>query len=188
MSRMLHGCLGVIRCFYTTLIRFCEGESFIHAVTRSHTSVKIFEIIRFYVYIYLLLFGHSVVPNSLQPRGLQPGFPVPHWLWSLLKLMFTELVMPSNHLILCHPLLLVPLSFPAPGSFPVSQFFASCSQSTRASALALVLPMNIQGWFPLALTGLISLLSKGLSYKYSQTLDLIITYSNSWPQYLKTLN
>ena len=51
--------------------------------------------------------------------------------------------------------------FPASGSFPMSQLFASSSQST--GALASVLPVNIQGWFPLGLTGLISLLSKGLS-------------------------
>ena len=53
-------------------------------------------------------------------------------------------------------------SFPASGSFPVSQLFASGGQSIRASASASVLPMNIQDWFPLGLTGLISLLSKGL--------------------------
>ena len=54
-------------------------------------------------------------------------------------------------------------SFPASESFPVSQLFASGGQSNEASALALVLPMNIQDWFPLGLTSLISLLSKGLS-------------------------
>ena len=81
---------------------------------------------------------------------------------SLLKLMSIESVMPSNHLILCRPLLLRPQSFPASGSFPVSQLFASGGQITGASALASVLPMNIQDWFPLQLSGLISLLSKGL--------------------------
>ena len=60
-------------------------------------------------------------------------------------------------------------SFPASGSFPMSQFFASCGQSIGASASASVLPMNIQGWFPLGLTGLISLLSKGLSRVFSNT-------------------
>ena len=54
-------------------------------------------------------------------------------------------------------------SFPASGSFPMSQFFVSGAQSIRASAPASVLPMNIQGWFPFGLTGLISLQSKGLS-------------------------
>ena len=62
-------------------------------------------------------------------------------------------------------------SFPASGSFPVSQFFASGSQSFGASASASVLPMNIQGWFPLGLTSLISLLSKGLWRVFFSTTD-----------------
>ena len=69
--------------------------------------------------------------------------------WSLLKLMCIESVMPCNRLILCHPLLLCLQSFPASGSFLMSQFFPSGGQSTGASALASVLPMNIQDWFPL---------------------------------------
>ena len=68
---------------------------------------------------------------------------------SLLKLISIESVMPSNHLILCCHLLLPPSSFPASGSFPVSQFFTSGGQSIGVSASASVLPMNIQGWFPL---------------------------------------
>ena len=59
--------------------------------------------------------------------------------------------------------------FPASGSFPMSQFFASAGQSTGASASASVLPMSIQGWFPLGLTDLISLVSKGLSRVLSST-------------------
>ena len=59
------------------------------------------------------------------------------------------------------------LSFPASGSFPMSQFCTSCGQSTGASASAWVLSKNIQDWFPLGLTGLISLLSKGLSRVFS---------------------
>ena len=70
---------------------------------------------------------------------------------SLLKLMSIELVMPSNHLILYH--LLLPPSFPTSGSFQMSQFFASGAQSIGVSALASVLPMNIQDWFPLGWTG-----------------------------------
>ena len=60
-------------------------------------------------------------------------------------------------------------SFPASRPFPVSQFFASGGQSIGASASASVLPMNIQGWFSLGLTGLISLQSKGLSRVFSIT-------------------
>ena len=85
--------------------------------------------------------------------------------WSLLKLLSIESVMPSNHLILCHPLLL-PLIFPSNRVFS-NQFFESDGQSTGASASEL--PINIQDWFPLGLTGLISLLSKGLSRVFSNT-------------------
>ena len=60
-------------------------------------------------------------------------------------------------------------SFPASGSFPMSQLFPSGGQSIGASASTSVLPMNIQGWFPLGLTGLISLQSKGLSRVFSNT-------------------
>ena len=86
--------------------------------------------------------------------------------WSLLKLTSIKLVLPSNHLILCHPLLLLP-SIPESGSFPRSQFFAKGEQSIGASAP--VLPMNIRDWFPLGLTGCISLQSKGLSRVSSNT-------------------
>ena len=82
---------------------------------------------------------------------------------SLLKLMSIESVMPSNHLILCCPLLLPPQSFPGSGSFQMSQFFASGGQSIEVSASASILPVNIQDWFPLGWTGWISLHSKGLS-------------------------
>ena len=81
---------------------------------------------------------------------------------NLLNFMSIELVMLSNHLILCH-LLLLPSIFPASGSFPMSQLFASGCQSIEASASALDFPMTIQDWFPLGLTGLISLESIGLS-------------------------
>ena len=60
-------------------------------------------------------------------------------------------------------------SFPASGSFPTNQLFASGGQSFGTSASASVLPMNIQGWFPLGLTGLISLLFNGLSWVFSNT-------------------
>ena len=90
--------------------------------------------------------------------------------WSLPKFMSTELVMPSNHFILCHPLLLLPSIFPSiREKFPVSQLFASRGQSIGASASASVLAMNIQGWFPLGLTSLIFLQSKGLSRVFSNT-------------------
>ena len=119
----------------------------------------------------LLLFSHSVMSDSLQPHGLlharlpcpspSPGTcsnscPFSQW---------------------CHPAILssvVPFSsciqsFPASGSLPVNQLFASGGQNVGASASASVPPMNIQDWFPLGLTGLISLQSKGLSRVFSNS-------------------
>ena len=85
---------------------------------------------------------------------------------SLFKLMSIESVMPSNHLILCRPLLLLPSVFP---SIRVFSHGPTGDQSNGASASASVLPMNIQSWFPLELTNLISLPSKGLSSVFSNT-------------------
>ena len=86
--------------------------------------------------------------------------------WILLKLMSFKSMMPSNHLILCHLLLLLPS---ASGSFQMSQFFTSGGQSIRAAASTSVLPMNIQDWFPLGWIGWVSLQSKGLSRVFSNT-------------------
>ena len=80
---------------------------------------------------------------------------------SLLKLMSIESVMPSNHLILCHPLLLLPSLFPSTGSFPMNQLFTSSGQSIGASALASVLPVNIHDLFPLEWTGWMSFAVQG---------------------------
>ena len=93
-----------------------------------------------------------------------PGFPVLH--------PFSEFAQnPCSLSQWCHPAISssfipfssFPQSFPAPVSFPISWLFASGRQSTGASASASVLPRNTQGWFPLGLTGWISLQSKGLS-------------------------
>ena len=88
---------------------------------------------------------------------------------SLLKFMSIELVMPSNHLSSVIPFSSCPQSFSASESFPVSWLFASGGRTIEASASAPVLPMNIQDWFPLGLTGLISLQSMGLSRVFSIT-------------------
>ena len=127
---------------------------------------------------------HTRLPcPSPTPRACSNSYP---------KLMSIKSVMPSNHLILCYPLLLlslfpyttlfrshpsisssvIPFScclqlFPASGSFPMSWLFTSGGQSVGASAVASVLLIYIQGWFPLGLTDLISLLSKGLSRLFS---------------------
>ena len=115
-------------------------------------------------------FSPSVMSHSLQPHGLQ----------------HTRLPCPpptpgaySNSCLSswwCHPTISSSVcfssclqSFPASGSCPVSQFFTSDSQSVGVSASTSVLPMNIQDWFPLGWTGLISLQSKGLSRVFSNT-------------------
>ena len=86
---------------------------------------------------------------------------------SLFKLISIESLMPSNHLILCHPLLFLPSSFLSIRVFPVSQLFISGGWIIGTSASASVPVVNTQGWFPLGLTGLISLPSKGLSRVFS---------------------
>ena len=87
----------------------------------------------------------------------------------LLRFISIDWVMPSNNLILCWPLPFCLQSFPVSGSFPMSQFFVSGGQSIGTSASAAVLPVYIQDWFPLGLTVLISLHSKGLSRVFSNT-------------------
>ena len=132
-----------------------------------HTGLWFFQKVQY----ILVQFSHSVVSDSLQPHGLQharPPCPSP-----------TPRVY-SNWCPLsqwCYPTIsssVVPFSsclqsFLASGSFPMSHFFASGGQSIRASALASVLPMNIQDWFPLGWTGWISLQSKGLPRVFSNT-------------------
>ncbi len=96
-----------------------------------------------------------------------PGSFVLYCLQSLLKFMSTESVMLSNHLIFCFTLLLLPSIFPSIGVF--SNELALCIRWPLVSVSATVFSMNIQGLFPLWLTGLISLQSKGLSRVFSYT-------------------
>ena len=116
-------------------------------------------------------FTRSVMSNSLQPHRLQhtrPPCPSPT------PGVYTNFCPLSRW---CHPIIsssVVPFcsclqSFPASGSFPMSQFFASAGQSIGVSASTSVLPMNIQDWFPLGWTGWISLQSKGLWRVFSNT-------------------
>ena len=116
-------------------------------------------------------FSHSVMSDSLWPHGLQHA---------RLPCSSPTLGAYSNSCPLsqwCHPTIsssVIPFfshhpSFPASGSFPVSQFFTSGGQIIRASASASILPTNIQDWFRLRPTGLISLQSKGLSRFFSNT-------------------
>ena len=123
----------------------------------------------FFSFLLDTYFIHSVMSDSLWPYGLKHArLPCP----SLTPGACSNSC-PSNRW--CHPTISFsvvpfsscPQSFPASGSFPVSQFFISDGQSTGASTSAL--SMNIQDWFPLVLTGLISLQSKGLSRVFSNT-------------------
>ena len=123
------------------------------------------------IFIGSYQFNCSVMSNILQPHGLQH-----------VKLLCLS---PAPEVCLnscwssqwCHPTISSFVitfssclqSFPTSGSFPRSQFFTSGGRSIGASALASVLPMNIQDWFPLGLTGLISLQSKGLLRVFSNT-------------------
>jgi len=98
-----------------------------------------------------------------------PGLPVHHQLPEFTQTHIhrvSDAIQPSHPVV---PFSSCPQSLPASESFPMSQLFAWGGQSTGDSALASVLPMNIQGWFPLVLTSLISLLSKGLSRVFSST-------------------
>ena len=96
-----------------------------------------------------------------------PAFPALHYLPELAQ----------THVLWCHPTISSPVtpfsswpqSFPASGSFLLSRLFAPGGQSIGASDSASILPMNIQGWFSLGLTGLISLLFKGCSRVFSST-------------------
>ena len=97
-----------------------------------------------------------------------PCFPVLHYFPGLLKLMSIELVIPPSHLIFSHLLLLLPSVFPKI-SFISSEPALGIRWPQYWPLQHQSLPMNIQGWFPLALTGLISLLSKGLSRVFSST-------------------
>ena len=119
--------------------------------------------------LLIIQFSHSVVSDFLQAHGLStPGFPVHH---QLLELAQTHVHQVGDAIQPSHPV--IPFSshlqsFPASGSFPMSQFFAWGGQ-LLVSVSASVLPMSIQCWFPLGLTGWISLQSKGLSRVFSNT-------------------
>ena len=125
----------------------------------------------FFLAFYYLQFSHSVMYNPLQPHGPQharPPCPLP-----------TLGVYPNSRPLSwwCHPAIsssVAPFSsclqsFPASGSFPVSQLFTSGGQNIGVSASTSVLPMNTEDWSPLGYTGWISLQSKGLSRVFSNT-------------------
>ena len=106
--------------------------------------------------------------NSLWPHGLQASLSI-IISRGLLKLMSMESMMPSHSLILCCPLLLLPSMFPIIRVFSYEPALHIRWPKFWNSASASVLPMNIQGWFPLRWTGWISLQSRGLSRVFSNT-------------------
>ena len=116
-------------------------------------------------------YSHSIMSNSLRPHELQHARPPCS--------SPVSRVHPNSCPLSwsCHPTISssvvpfssCPLSFPASGSFQMSQLFASSGQSIGVSASTSVLPMNAQDWFPLGWTGWISLQSKGLSRVFSNT-------------------
>ena len=122
-----------------------------------------------FLFYVLLLFSHEVLSDSLQPHELQhTRLPCPSpspWVCSnscsLSQRCFLTISSSATLFFFCLQ------SFPASGPFPMSQLFASGGQSFGTSALVSVLQMNIQGWFALGLTGLVSLQSKGLSRVFS---------------------
>ena len=122
-------------------------------------------------YVVVMVFGHSVTSNRLLLHGLQHARLPWH---SLSPRVFSNSCPLSRW---CHPTIsssVIPFfsflhSFPAFGSFPMSQFIASGGQSIEASAPTPALWMDIWGWFPVELTGLIFLESKGLSRVFYST-------------------
>ena len=123
------------------------------------------------LYLLSVQFSYSVVSNSLQPHGLQHArpscpSPIPGVYSNSCPLSWWCHPTISSSVI---PFSSCPQSFPASGSFQMSQFFASGGQSNGVSSSASVLPMNIQDWFPLGWTGLISLQTKGFPRVLSNT-------------------
>ena len=137
----------------------------------------------YYIYVYIVivvqLLSHVwlfVTPGTAACQA-SLSFTISQ---SLLKFMSIESVMPSKHLILCCPLLLLPSVFPSIRVFPNDLLFASGGQSIGASVSVSVLPVNIQNWFPLELTGLISLKSKGLSRVFFSTTVQKHQFFSAW--------
>ena len=118
----------------------------------------------------LLLFSHSVVSDFATPWTAACQAPLSFTnSHSSLKFMSIQLVTLSHSSSSTTQFSFCLQCFPASVSFPISRLFLSGGQSTRASASASVLPTNVQGWFALGLTGLISWQSKGLSRVFSST-------------------
>ena len=133
---------------------------FHHSVDVTYSFRLVISFILSALYGYIVQFSCLFVSDSLRSNVCQGSLSITNSR-SPPKPMSIESMMPSNHLILCCPLLLLPSIFPASGSFPMSQLFASDGQNTGVSASTSVLPINTQDRSPLGWTGWI-LQSKGL--------------------------
>ena len=163
----------------TVLSVFYQGQKYLKTNKspyrhRAHWSKQVLYFILLILNWFIIQFSqfsHSVISDYLRTHGLQHARPP----CPSATPGACSNSRPSNWW--CHPIIsssVIPFSscrqsFPASGSFAMSQFFTSGGQRIGTSASASVLPMNIQGWFPLGFTGLISLLSKGLSSIFSNT-------------------
>ena len=140
---------------YSGLGWFLNSYSTLHTITVQFSSVQSLSRVRLFATPWIAARQASLSITNSQ---------------SLPKLMSIELVMPSNHLILCHPILLAPSIFPNIRVFSNdSVLLIRWPKYCGVSASASVLLMNIQDWFPLGWTGWISLQSKGLSRVFSNT-------------------
>ena len=150
-SVVFHFLLLWITLLWTVVHKFLRGHR-ISCLLDVYTAVEPLDHIT--LMFNILLFSRSVfVTPWTAARQTSLSFTISQ---SLPKLMSIESVMPSTHLVVCCPFSCLQ-SCPVSGSLRMSQLFASGGQSVGASASASVLPMNSQDWFPLGLTGLISL-------------------------------
>ena len=116
----------------------------------------LFSSIQSFSCVWLIVIPWTVSSQASLSRPCSNSYPLSQWYYPTIS---SSVIPISSHL----------QSFPASGSFPMSQFFTSGGQGIGVSTSASILPMNIQDWFPLGLTSLISLQSKGLSRVFSNT-------------------
>ena len=160
-------------CLYFHWATYVQSDCFCPVCHTCLQTISLIDITNFSPHrdLSLLLFSHPIMSNSLGPHGLQHArppcsSPFPEVCPSSCPLHpWDDTAISSSHALLsfCHQ------AFPASGTFPMSRLFASVDQNIRASASASVLPMSVQGWFPLKLIGLILLLSKRFSGVFSNT-------------------